>query len=80
MISLFPVLWPELILVLTAGALFLLGLSRKADARRAAPILAAAALGAVFFGVLMSDQSGAMWDRCPAQAPRRSTFFISPCT
>jgi NADH-quinone oxidoreductase subunit N len=62
MISLFPVLWPELLLVLTASALFLLGLSRSAQSRRAAPVLAAGALACVFFGIVMSDQSGALQD------------------
>jgi NADH-quinone oxidoreductase subunit N len=75
MISLFPVLWPELLLVVTASALFLLGLSRKPDARRTAPILAAAALGVVFFGVLMSEQSKPITDVLPGATG--STFYIS---
>ena len=72
MISLFPVLWPELLLVLTASALFLLGLSRSPQARQSAPILAAGALGCVFFGVLMSDQTGALHDTVSSSP----TFYI----
>jgi NADH-quinone oxidoreductase subunit N len=74
MISLFPVLWPELILVLTASALFLLGLSRSPRARRSAPILAAGALACVFVGILMSEQTGAAQDTLSGATG--STFYV----
>ena len=60
--SLLSVLWPELLLVLTASALFMLGLSRKAAVRRAVPALAAAALAIAFFGVALADPPAALKD------------------
>jgi NADH-quinone oxidoreductase subunit N len=61
MISLLPVLWPELLLAITAGALFLLGISPQPAARRAAPVLAASALAVVFFGNAISA-AAPLWD------------------
>src|SRR3954466_5984081 len=43
------VLLPELILILAASVLFLLGMSSKPAARRLAPVLALIALAVVFF-------------------------------
>ncbi len=53
MISLVPVLWPELLLILTACALFLLGLSKSAGSRRLAPVIAVAVLGVIFLTLLL---------------------------
>src|SRR5256885_1966708 len=47
--NLVSVLLPELILILAASVLFLLGMSSKPAARKLAPVLALLALGAVFF-------------------------------
>jgi NADH-quinone oxidoreductase subunit N len=49
--SLIPVMLPEIILVAAACALFLLGMSVKAAARRAAPWVAVAALALAFLAV-----------------------------
>ena len=73
MISLFPVLWPELLLVLTASA-FSVGPVAKPDPAGPAPVLAAAALGVVFFGMLMSEQSKALSDASPGATS--STLYI----
>src|ERR1700689_3866284 len=53
MISLVPVLWPELLLVVAACALFLLGLGRSAASRKLAPVIALSALGVVFLFLLI---------------------------
>ncbi|MGH7214860.1 MAG: hypothetical protein ACREIT_08855, partial [Tepidisphaeraceae bacterium] len=60
--SLIPVMLPELVLVAVAGVLFLLGVSSKAAARRFAPVLAIAALLAVFVMQLLRapDAEGAV--------------------
>src|SRR4051812_10219049 len=47
--NLVSVLLPELILILAASVLFLLGMSNKAAARRLAPVLATIAMAVVFF-------------------------------
>jgi NADH-quinone oxidoreductase subunit N len=67
MISLLPVLWPELLLAITAGALFLLGISPQPAARRAAPVLAASALAVVFFGNAISA-AAPLWDTAGGSA------------
>lgn len=53
MISLVPVLWPELLLVIAACALFLVGLGRSAASRKLAPVIALSALGVVFLFLLI---------------------------
>lgn len=53
MISLVPVLWPELLLIAAACALFLLGLGRSASSRKLAPVIAISALGVVFLYLLV---------------------------
>jgi NADH-quinone oxidoreductase subunit N len=47
--NLVPVLLPEMILILAAGVLFLLGMSNKPAARKLAPMIALLSLAVVFF-------------------------------
>ncbi|HWE04459.1 MAG TPA: NADH-quinone oxidoreductase subunit N [Tepidisphaeraceae bacterium] len=56
--SLLYSLWPELLLTATACLLFVLGAVPSANARRLVPILAVAALLAVVFGLLRSEDGG----------------------
>jgi hypothetical protein len=46
--TLIPVMWPELLLAITACVLFLLGVSSKVAARRIAPTLSFAVLAVIF--------------------------------
>src|SRR5690349_6287971 len=55
--SLFDAMLPELILIGTAMVLFLLGISRRAMARRTAPVLALLALAAVVAVQLMRPET-----------------------
>ena len=65
---------PELILIAFACALFLLGISSKAAARRAAPVLALVALAAAFVVELLRDPSFA------TAADSFHAFRITPFT
>src|SRR4051812_16983421 len=60
--NLVSVLLPELILIVAAAVLFLLGMSNTAGSRKLAPVLALVALGVVFFMQLMGGPEGAHTD------------------
>jgi len=69
-----PVIFPELVLILAASALFLLGVSRAAAARHLAPLIAVLALVFVFAYQLRGGSSE-MTDR--AMVDPTGTFRIS---
>lgn len=76
MISLLPVLWPELLLIVTACGLFLLGLSRKREARVLAAGLALAALVSVFVVSISTEINGPMHDTMGGQGASPTLYVF----
>src|SRR5262245_42463943 len=71
-----PLILPELVLIVAACALFLLGISSKVAARKAAPVVALAALGVVFVWQLKMTFGGEAALLEPTDALRATDFAV----